>query len=162
MIMSQVVWCCRQNSSVIYTFVSVAGFCSLASIGVGIYVAISWRNKKHCYSLALIAWGDLEDHPRDYCREAIWASIAAVCGVLWAVVACCMFWFVKSGRHAGWEEKHGGTVAAPSGVVVELGSASEPPQAMAMTMAMSMTMTTTEGDPPSSPRRFWNPSPEMV
>lgn len=43
---------------------------------------------------------------RDYCNEKTWFVIGLVCTLLWAAASACMFWFVKSGRHAKWEEKY--------------------------------------------------------
>jgi len=41
----------------------------------------------------------------DYCQQEVWGSIALVCFFLWMAAAVCMFYFVKSGRHATWEAK---------------------------------------------------------
>ena len=41
----------------------------------------------------------------DNCNEGAWATVAFVCAALWFAVAGCILHFVKSGRHAKWEEQ---------------------------------------------------------
>jgi len=41
----------------------------------------------------------------DYCREEVWATVAFITAALWFSAAACLVYFVKSGRHAKWEER---------------------------------------------------------
>ena len=48
---------------------------------------------------ATLGYGSLDN-------ETILATAALFSGILWAASAGCLFYFVKSGRHAKWEEQH--------------------------------------------------------
>jgi hypothetical protein len=70
-----------------------------------------------------MAWWRPLDCP--YCR---WSAPAAECGYLWGITAILMFYFVKSGRHAKWEEKHGkqSLLSSPDEEEFELSGVEDP------------------------------------
>jgi len=117
MVLYQVPWCCRQNGGALFGSAMAAALAAAGSLGVGIYILIVWRNKTWCYPFDF--WTD--DYPgTDYCQEETWGSIAFVCGFLWAAASGCMIYFVKSGRHAKWEDKHSGSTPATATAAIEL------------------------------------------
>jgi len=91
MALFQTYWCCRQNSATTYTSVLVAGVSSLSLLGYGIYYLVRDLRTRTSYYVDFLV---------------ILAIILIVSGALWAAAAACMFDFIKSGRHAKWEEKH--------------------------------------------------------
>lgn len=107
----------------LYAPVAIAAATSATSLGVAIYVLVEFRRKTWCYAWVLEASryndDDVYGWPnRDYCPEKAWFIVALLCSLLWGVTAWCTFWFIKSGRHAKWEEKH--TPAAVVATDVEL------------------------------------------
>ena len=128
MILFQIFWCCRQTSCSLYLPTAVAAIASLASLNVAIYAFVRMRSASYCIPFvmyqskyifdddALLTLNDDEyiNYLRnlDDCREKTWGIIATICSALWAAAAICLFWFVKSGRHARWEEIYSGR--APS------------------------------------------------
>jgi len=119
MIVFQVLWCSRMPSGGLYGPVVISGATSLASLAVAIYVLVAFRKKSDCYAFVLYAddyrWLDDDSYRwpnRDYCPEKAWFIVALICSLLWGAAAGCTFWFIKSGRHAKWEEKHTPTIAA--------------------------------------------------
>ena len=110
--MFQTLWCCRQPSGILYTFASVAMVISLISIGLGIFFLIGYANYTFCPSFYLDAGGDNTDPDAfDYCFEQLSAGYSFVCGGLWFLISIFMFCFLKSGRHARFEEKYNCTSA---------------------------------------------------
>ena len=110
--MAQVLWCARMRSGVIYGQVAIAGLTSVGHLIVAIYVLVAWRRKRYCQAWSMYTndyYYD-DDYNRwpnnDNCMERTWFAIGLVCGLMWAAAAVCMFWFVKSGRHAKWEAKY--------------------------------------------------------
>ena len=67
----------------------------------------------NCTPWDLWHWGDMNDpyslSERTYCKRKTWATIAFVCATLWIAAAGFLLYFVTSGRHARWEEKHSGS-----------------------------------------------------
>lgn len=135
----QILWCVRVNSIPLYSQAAVAGASSLTSLGLGIYILIRWKRAHYCYTFDMVTndddewmygginkWGYDTIGRRDGCPEKVWGSIALVCAILWAAAAVCMIYFVKSGRHAKWEDKHNNTSSSTpaSTGAVELASAS--------------------------------------
>ncbi len=122
----QVLWCARMRSAPIYGQVAIAGVTSAMSLGVGIYVLVAWRKKRYCDPFVLYTNDYYYDDDRynwpneDYCQEKTWFTIALLCTLLWAASAACLFYFVKSGRHAKWEDKHSGTTYGNGSPAVEL------------------------------------------
>jgi len=113
MVIFQVLWCTRMGSGALYAPAAIAGATSLGSLAVAIYVLVEWRTVVRCYPFELSSnnydWRDDDQYKwpnRDYCTEKAWFGVAFACFVLWAAVAGCTFWFVKSGRHARWEAAH--------------------------------------------------------
>ena len=112
----------------LYAPVAIAAATSATSLGVAIYVLVEFRTKKYCFAWLLDASlyndDDVYGWPnRDNCPEKAWFIVALLCSLLWGVTAWCTFWFIKSGRHAKWEETH-----SPSTVVatdVELAVSSQ-------------------------------------
>ena len=99
--MFQIFWCCRNSCGTMYAAFAVALVCSLAQLGVGLYVSYAFENKMYCSAF------DLEtDTWQNDCYKKLWAAIAYICGILWVVVAFCVLHFVKSGRHAKWEKTY--------------------------------------------------------
>ena len=92
MVLIQLLWCCRQNKHSIYASTAVAFVNSLVSLGFRIYcISHYWWYDNAWY----------------YARY----SCLLLCGILWFAVAACMFWFVKSGRHAKWEANYSRSTA---------------------------------------------------
>jgi hypothetical protein len=118
MAMFQVFWCCRSNRGVMYASLIMAGLASLASMGVGIYASVVMRRRENCIVFFMWSYGTMDDDfystyygidevgTTDTCQEKLWAGIAFLCAALWVAAAYCMLVFVKSGRHAIWEEIH--------------------------------------------------------
>lgn len=111
LVMFQLPWCCRQNKGAMYGAVAIATFVSLSNIGLGIYCLVAWKHVTDCYPFDMSSYTSTyiregEDEPRDWCQEEAWAIVAFVCSAFWLATAVCMFVFVKSGRHAKWEDKH--------------------------------------------------------
>jgi len=71
----------------------------------GIVILVAWKDVDWCMPFYWITgdptWNDVYDH----CNEGAWAAVAFVCAALWFAVAGCLLYFVKSGRHASWEEQ---------------------------------------------------------
>ena len=110
--MFQMLWCCRQPAGTLYIFASVAMVCSLISFGLGIYFLVGYGNYTFCSAFYLIGGGDNTDPDAfDSCGEQLWAGYAFVSGGLWFLVSIFMFCFLKSGRHARFEEKYNCTSA---------------------------------------------------
>lgn len=122
----QVFWCTRMRSAPIYGHVVIAGLTSALSLGVAIYVLVAWKRQRFCEAFVLYTNDyyfddDEREWPnRDYCPEKTWFTIAFLCSLLWAASTACLFYFVKSGRHAKWEDKHSGTVNSDESPAVEL------------------------------------------
>jgi len=113
MFLMQILWCCRQHQSMISVSARLAMLCFLLNYGVAIYILVAWRKLRYCN--VFIFWGYMFDDDSiftddsfrsDYCEEEKWAIVAFVCGTLWAVSSGCLIYFLKSGRHAKWEETH--------------------------------------------------------
>ena len=116
----QILWCCRNGKAMIYGFAVIAGVCSLAEVGVGIFALVVLRKARGCEAFNMDFYGtdrrvlshvdddryftSFSDY--DDCNEAAWASVAFVGATFWAASAICMFVFAWSGQHALLEEKH--------------------------------------------------------
>ena len=89
------------------------------SLGAGIYALVAWKERFYCIPFILWAdddddniwdWDDDDDwQNEDTCWEKTYFIISLLCALLWAASAACLFYFVKSGRHAKCEDKHSGT-----------------------------------------------------
>jgi len=114
----QIPWCARMRSGPLYGHAVIAGVLSVANLIVGSYILESWKAKRYCdpfyfYTNDWFYDDDSRNWPNvDNCYEKTWFAIAFVCALLWASAMGCMIWFVKSGRHAKWEEKL--TLSMPS------------------------------------------------
>ena len=113
MVIFQVLWCTRMRSGALYAPTAIAGATSIGSLATAMYVLVAWRTKTWCnvfdMDMSFDDWRDDDRYTwpnRDDCPEKAWFGVAFACYVLWAVVAGCTFWFVKSGRHARWEATH--------------------------------------------------------
>lgn len=126
----QVFWCARMRSTPIYGHVVIAGITSAMSLGAGIYVLVAWKRKRYCEPFVFYTndWYYDDDKyvwpNEDNCLEKTWFIIALLCALLWAASAACLFYFVKSGRHAKWEDKHSGTINSNGSPAVELAATS--------------------------------------
>jgi len=107
----QLPWFCRQSRFLLYATALVGTLCSLVSLALGIYVSIVFWDKHICDVVSLdsgywdpSSWNFYKQ--LDVCREEIWASIAFLSFGFWATAAILMAYFVKSGKHAAWEETH--------------------------------------------------------
>jgi hypothetical protein len=148
----QIIWCCRQNQSMVLTSAAVAVASALTSIGIGIYILIVWSNESYCYTFVLNAYhydqqiyydDYVDDRQYDHCEEAKWGTIALVCGVIWSLVSVCIIHFVRSGRHARFEKHHAeaGTENSNANAVLELGTVAEASPATAEpTVAVAITL----------------------
>ena len=117
MVMIQILSCCRQSRSAVFASATVAMFCGLASVGIGIYIVDKWKHAYTCYPFFVTEdhlvteddfWYDFwsEYNTNNYCEREIFAAIAFICGFLWFIVCGCLLHFVTSGRHAKWEALH--------------------------------------------------------
>eukprot|EP00533_Pseudo-nitzschia_delicatissima_P013743 CAMPEP_0197282838 /NCGR_PEP_ID=MMETSP1432-20130617/24626_1 /TAXON_ID=44447 /ORGANISM="Pseudo-nitzschia delicatissima, Strain UNC1205" /LENGTH=187 /DNA_ID=CAMNT_0042749817 /DNA_START=329 /DNA_END=893 /DNA_ORIENTATION=- len=121
----QVFWCARMRSTPIYGHVVIAGVTSAMSLGAGIYVLVVGKESatvSHSFFYTNDRYYD--DDKYDNCLEKTWFIIALLCALLWAASAACLFYFVKSGRHAKWEDKHSGTINSNGSPAVELAATS--------------------------------------
>merc|ERR1711924_267262 len=41
----------------------------------------------------------------DWCKEGAWATVSFILAIMYFVTSACVFYFLKSGRHAEWEQK---------------------------------------------------------
>jgi len=106
MVLFQLLWCTRMSSSAIYGHVAIASITSVINLLVAIYVIVAWRDRNGCFPFSLMADDDSYDWSYYYdCTEKVWFVIALICALMWATAAACLFYFVKSGRHAKWEKK---------------------------------------------------------
>jgi hypothetical protein len=107
LVMFQVPWFCRQTEGLLYGSAAVAGLTALCQLGLGIYVLVAWNfpEKSNCEAFSLYSSSSWIN---DSCQEEIWGTIAIVCAVLWAATFGCLVHFIRTGRHAKWEEKHSG------------------------------------------------------
>ena len=111
-ILFQLLWCVRMRRSPLLWYIVVAGLISVMNLGIAIYVLVAWRKKEYCrifdwYTENYYSNDDRYTWPNtDYCQEKTWFAIALACALLWAGVTFCITWFVKSGRHAKWEEEY--------------------------------------------------------
>lgn len=114
MTMFQIMWCTRLRAPLLYGYVWVAILTALGQLAVAIYCFVALRKKTDCYAVELYSnddyWRPDDDRwqwpNRDYCDEKLWGTTALVCFFLWASASICLFKFVKSGRHAKWEEQY--------------------------------------------------------
>jgi len=76
-----------------------------------------------------VSSGDVRSAGRvkpDYCQEGIWAVVAFVTALLWFVTSGCILYFVKSGRHAKWEEKLQAAADTDTTAAIEMGTVQHP------------------------------------
>jgi len=103
----QILWCCRSGKAMIYSFAVIAGVCSLAEVGVGIFALVVLSKAKNCNPFIMYFEIPSDDsYWYNYCNEVAWASVAFVGAAFWAASAICLFVFAWSGQHARLEEKH--------------------------------------------------------
>jgi len=119
----QIMWCCRPNKIGVLASSGLAVLASAMCFVAGIIMLVLWKDKRYCEVFVFDGSGSYDDdysgsyysnyyltpnpayeHP-DYCREGAWSIVAFVTGIMWFAVAGCIFYFVKSGRHAKWEAK---------------------------------------------------------
>lgn len=137
----QIIWCCRQNRTMVLASAAVAVASALTSIGIGIYILIDWSDETYCYTFILDTYDD--GYGGDYCEEGRWGTIALVCGVIWSLVSVCIIHFVKSGRHALFEKHHAeaGAENSNANAAVELGTvAGASPATAAPAVAVAITL----------------------
>jgi len=112
----QIMWCCRPNKIGVLASSALAMLASVMCFVAGIIMLILWKDKRYCEVFVFDGSGTRDDdyydyydddtyRLRDYCREGAWSIVAFVTGIMWFAVAGCIFYFVKSGRHAKWEAK---------------------------------------------------------
>ena len=101
LVLLQLVWCCRQNKAGFLASTVVSAVAALLCTVGGIIILVTWKDVVECnifYFSTYPTW-------YDYCNEGVWATVAFVCAALWYAVAGFLLHFVKSGRHAKWEEQ---------------------------------------------------------
>ena len=106
MVVLQCIWCCRQKDvkalNVTMAFSAVAGsYCVMA----GILMLVLWKDRKYCSIFIMTNDYSYASGKNDYCKEGYWAFVAFFDAVLWFTTSGCIYSFVKSGRHAAWEQK---------------------------------------------------------
>lgn len=113
MILLQVIWCCRQGRAGMMASAVLSGSTGLLCIIAGIIMLISWQNADRCDTFTLQSSEDdfynsfeFSGNYKDDCNEVGWSIVAFVTGFLWLVAAGCIFYFVKSGRHAKCEANY--------------------------------------------------------
>lgn len=108
---------------------------SLLSLGVAIYAFVHWKDANYCWPFLMdggkynVHYYEDDDYVNyltniDKCREKLWGVIASICSALWGAAALFLFCFVKSGRHARWEERHSGGATSSNEDDVELSRSS--------------------------------------
>lgn len=104
LLLLQIIWCYRQNKDIFLLLASaaVSALAFLMCVLSGIYILVVWKDVAWCGVFVLESDDDYLD---DDCEEGAWATVSFVSGVLWFAVTGCILYFVKSGRHAKWEEK---------------------------------------------------------
>ena len=106
MVVLQCIWCCRQKGAkvlnVTMAFSAVAGiYCVMA----GILMLVLWKDRKYCSIFIMNNDYSYAFGKKDLCKEGYWAFVAFFDAVLWFTTSGCIYSFVKSGRHAAWEQK---------------------------------------------------------
>jgi len=108
----QIIWCCRQNKIGLLASSGLAALASVMCFVAGIIMLVLWKDKRYCQIFVFDSnhsWKDDDDfydyQRHDHCREGAWSIVAFFTGIMWFTVAGCIFYFVKSGRHAKWEAK---------------------------------------------------------
>jgi len=105
LVLLQLVWCCRQNKAGFLASTVVSAVAALLCTVGGIIILVFWKDATWCVPFVFISDDDDYVGYPDYCNEGAWATVAFVCAALWFAVAGCLLHFVKSGRHAKWEEQ---------------------------------------------------------
>jgi len=103
-VLLQILWCCRQNKAGFLASTVVSAVAALLCTVGGIIILVFWKDVYWCDPFLFIT-DDYVGSTSDYCNEGAWATVAFVCAALWFAVAGCILHFVKSGRHAKWEEQ---------------------------------------------------------
>jgi len=138
----QVIWCCRQNKIGLYISAGISFVAAITSTIAGIYMIVVWKDNVWCDIWRLTGddddgyylrydgpSGDVISDVRvkpDYCQEGIWAVVAFVTALLWFVTSECILYFVKSGRHAKWEEKLQAAADTDTTAAIEMGTVQHP------------------------------------
>jgi len=107
MVVLQLLWCCRQkDTNGLYASMGLSAVAGICCAVAGILMLVLWKDKPWC-SIFVLFEDDDDDYVRDYdyCKEGYWAVVSFVDAVLWFVTGGFIYYFVKSGRHATWEQK---------------------------------------------------------
>jgi len=106
LVLLQIVWCCRQSKNGLFVSVGIAAVTGCTCVAAGIIMLVTWKNRSWC--TAFVQLDDDDDiyaSQYDDCREEVWATVAFITAALWFSAAGLVFYFVKSGQHAKWEER---------------------------------------------------------
>jgi len=102
----QVIWCCRQNKIGLYISAGISFVAAIISTVAGIYIIVVWKDI--------------------YMLQGLFAVIEFVKALLWFVTSGCILYFVKSGRHAKWEEKLQAAADTDTTAAIEMGTVQHP------------------------------------
>jgi len=102
----QVIWCCRQNKIGLYISAGISFVAAIISTVAGIYIIVVWKDI--------------------YMLQGLFAVIEFVKALLWFVTSGCILYFVKSGRHAKWEEKLQAADDTDTTAAIEMGTVQHP------------------------------------
>jgi len=102
----QVIWCCRQNKIGLYISAGISFVAAIISTVAGIYIIVVWKDI--------------------YMLQGLFAVIEFVKALLWFVTSGCILYFVKSGRHAKWEEKLQAAADTDTTTAIEMGTVQHP------------------------------------
>lgn len=118
LVLLQLLWCCRQNKIGLYISAGISALAGVTCTIAGIVMIIVWKDQAWCSIFTLTDgysyYDDYSNYSNDYCSEESWAVAAFVTAVLWFSTTGCILYFIKSGRHAKWEEKVRGANSSTS------------------------------------------------
>merc|ERR1711959_401988 len=113
---------------------------------------VTWKNRS--WSSPFVNVDDDDDaygSQYDYCREEVWATVAFITAALWFSAAGLVFYFVKSGQHAKWEEQIQRSIRDSDGdgdaatTTIEMGAVQ--PETATHATAGTAEMSTNQGTP---------------
>jgi hypothetical protein len=131
--------------------------CIVASI----IMLVKWRSKEYCYPFLIFLddddnyWENKYGYRKyDYCREGAWATVSFILAIMYFVTSGCIFYFIKSGRHAEWEQKlqlQDEAVSSTTATNIEMGTVEPQEQSSAALATATATATAVEAANPHIP-----------
>ena len=131
LVLLQFVWCCRQSKIGMFVSVGISTLAGITCTIAGVVMIVVWKDQTYCSVFTLTDGDDDDDdyykqftyynddynntvyidnyaeerRNRDYCEEQAWAVVAFITATLWFSTSGLIFYFVRSGRYAIWEEE---------------------------------------------------------